>query len=295
MLIRGILVFCLCFFSGTIQAQKLYVLGTLQDGGSPHMGCEKLCCAVQKSQDYVSSIGVVGERQSFIFDATPDFVSQTNYLKEVSGHKSVAIFLTHAHMGHYTGLMHLGREAYNAVNTMVYAMPKMVHFLSKNGPWSQLVSLKNIALMPLQENQTVFLDQSLSVTPLKVPHRDEYSETVGYLIKGKNKTALYVPDIDKWSKWNRSIVALVKKVDYAFLDGTFFADGELPRPMSEVPHPFVSETAALLGSLPLKERQKVYFIHLNHSNPARNSAFKGRLDLERLGFQFAAFGLSFDL
>jgi pyrroloquinoline quinone biosynthesis protein B len=273
----------------------LYVLGTLQDGGSPHMGCEKLCCAVQKSQDYVSSIGVVGERQSFIFDATPDFVSQTNYLKEVSGHKSVAIFLTHAHMGHYTGLMHLGREAYNAVKTMVYAMPKMVHFLSKNGPWSQLVSLKNIALMPLQENQTVFLDQSLSVTPLKVPHRDEYSETVGYLIKGKNKTALYVPDIDKWSKWNRSIVALVKKVDYAFLDGTFFADGELPRPMSEVPHPFVSETAALLGSLPLKERQKVYFIHLNHSNPARNSAFKGRLDLERLGFQFAAFGLSFDL
>ncbi len=295
MLIRGILVFCLCFFSGTIQAQKLYVLGTLQDGGSPHMGCEKLCCAVQKSQDYVSSIGVVGERQSFIFDATPDFVSQTNYLKEVSGHKSVAIFLTHAHMGHYTGLMQLGREAYNAVKTMVYAMPKMVHFLSKNGPWSQLVSLKNIALMPLQENQTVFLDQSLSVTPLKVPHRDEYSETVGYLIKGKNKTALYVPDIDKWSKWNRSIVALVKKVDYAFLDGTFFADGELPRPMSEVPHPFVSETAALLGSLPLKERQKVYFIHLNHSNPARNSAFKGRLDLERLGFQFAAFGLSFDL
>jgi len=295
MLIRGILVFCLCFFSVTIQAQKLYVLGTLQDGGSPHMGCEKLCCAVQKSQDYVSSIGVVGKRQSFIFDATPDFVSQTNYLKEVSGHKSVAIFLTHAHMGHYTGLMHLGREAYNAVKTMVYAMPKMVHFLSKNGPWSQLVSLKNIALMPSQENQTVFLDQSLSVTPLKVPHRDEYSETVGYLIKGKNKTALYVPDIDKWSKWNRSIVALVKKVDYAFLDGTFFADGELPRPMSEVPHPFVSETAALLGSLPLKERQKVYFIHLNHSNPARNSAFKGRLDLERLGFQFAAFGLSFDL
>ncbi len=278
-----------------MSAQKLYVLGTLQDGGSPHMGCEKLCCAVQKSQDYVSSIGVVGERQSFIFDATPDFVSQTNYLKEVSGHKSVAIFLTHAHMGHYTGLMQLGREAYNAVKTMVYAMPKMVHFLSKNGPWSQLVSLKNIALMPLQENQTVFLDQSLSVTPLKVPHRDEYSETVGYLIKGKNKTALYVPDIDKWSKWNRSIVALVKKVDYAFLDGTFFADGELPRPMSEVPHPFVSETAALLGSLPLKERQKVYFIHLNHSNPARNSAFKGRLDLERLGFQFAAFGLSFDL
>lgn len=295
MLIRGILVFCLCFFSGTIQAQKLYVLGTLQDGGSPHMGCEKLCCAVQKSQDYVSSIGVVGERQSFIFDATPDFVSQTNYLKEVSGHKNVVIFLTHAHMGHYTGLMHLGREAHNTAETMVYAMPKMAHFLSKNGPWDQLVSLRNISLIPLQEDQEVFLDQSITVTPLKVPHRDEYSETVGYLIKGKNKTALYVPDIDKWSKWNRSIAALIETVDYAFLDGTFFADGEVPRPMSEVPHPFVSETAALLESLPLKERQKVYFIHLNHSNPARNAEFQGRIDLEKQGFQFAEFGLSFDL
>jgi pyrroloquinoline quinone biosynthesis protein B len=191
--------------------------------------------------------------------------------------------------------MHFGREAYNASETLVYAMPKMTFFLNQNGPWSQLVSLKNIKLKPLQENQAVFLDQSLSVTPLKVPHRDEYSETVGYLIKGKNKTALYIPDIDKWSKWTVAIEQLIEQVDYAFLDGTFFLDGEVPRPMAEVPHPFVSETAALLSSLPLKERQKVYFIHLNHSNPARNAEFQGRIALEKQGFHFAEFGLSFDL
>jgi len=278
-----------------MNAQKLFVLGTLQDGGSPHMGCEKLCCAVEKLNDYVSSIGVVGARKSYIFDATPDVVSQINYLSEVSGHNEVAIFLTHAHMGHYTGLMHLGREAYNASETIVYAMPKMSSFLSQNGPWSQLVSLKNIVLLPIQNNQPVYLDQNLKVTPLKVPHRDEYSETVGYLIDGKHKTALYIPDIDKWSKWTMAIEQLIEQVDYAFLDGTFFSDGEVPRPMAEVPHPFVSETALLLGSLSLKDRQKVYFIHLNHSNPARKDEFQGRVDLEKQGFHFAEFGLSFDL
>ena len=278
-----------------MNAQKLFVLGTLQDGGSPHMGCEKLCCAVEKLNDYVSSIGVVGARKSYIFDATPDVVSQINYLSEFSGHNKVAIFLTHAHMGHYTGLMHLGREAYNASETIVYAMPKMSSFLSQNGPWSQLVSLKNIVLLPIQNNQPVYLDQNLKVTPLKVPHRDEYSETVGYLIDGKHKTALYIPDIDKWSKWTMAIEQLIEQVDYAFLDGTFFSDGEVPRPMAEVPHPFVSETALLLGSLSLKDRQKVYFIHLNHSNPARNAEFQGRVDLEKQGFHFAEFGLSFDL
>jgi len=198
-------------------------------------------------------------------------------------------------MGHYTGLMHLGREAYNASETIVYAMPKMSSFLSQNGPWSQLVSLKNIVLLPIQNNQPVYLDQNLNVTPLKVPHRDEYSETVGYLIDGKHKTALYIPDIDKWSKWTMAIEQLIEQVDYAFLDGTFFSDGEVPRPMAEVPHPFVSETALLLGSLSLKDRQKVYFIHLNHSNPARNAEFQGRVDLEKQGFHFAEFGLSFDL
>ena len=32
-----------------------------------------------------------------------------------------------------------------------------------------------------------------SVTPIQVPHRDEYSETAGYIIKGKNKKALFIP------------------------------------------------------------------------------------------------------
>jgi pyrroloquinoline quinone biosynthesis protein B len=124
-----------------------------------------------------------------------------------------------------------------------------------------------------------------------VPHRDEYSETVGYCIHGPNKTALYIPDIDKWTEWEENILGIIPKVDYAFIDGTFFADGEIPRPMSEVPHPFVSESISLLKHLPEADRKKIYFIHLNHSNPAREANFQGRKDAEALGFNFAEFGL----
>ena len=129
-----------------------------------------------------------------------------------------------------------------------------------------------------------------------MPHRDEFSETVGYYIKKTGgKVALYIPDIDKWEEWEENIIAVIPRVDYAFIDGTFFADGEVPRPMAEVPHPFVSESAHLFSFLPREEREKIYFIHLNHSNPARNPDFEGRKALEAEGMHFAEFGMEFEL
>ncbi|MEC8692616.1 MAG: pyrroloquinoline quinone biosynthesis protein PqqB, partial [Bacteroidota bacterium] len=125
--------------------------------------------------------------------------------------------------------------------------------------------------------------------------RDEFSETVGYSLKGKNKRALYIPDIDKWSKWDQSIDSLIKIHDYVFIDGTFFADGEIPRPMSEVPHPFIEESAKRFSSLDRYHRNKVYFIHLNHSNPARNRDFQGRKIIESAGMHFTNFGDTFTL
>ncbi len=87
-------------------------------------------------------------------------------------------------MGHYTGLMHLGREAMGARAVPVWAMPRMRDFLASSGPWSQLVRLRNIELQPLAADSTVTLGDSLHVTPFLVPHRDEYSETVGFRIEG---------------------------------------------------------------------------------------------------------------
>ncbi|MDG1824274.1 MAG: MBL fold metallo-hydrolase [Flavobacteriaceae bacterium] len=277
------------------EAQTLVVLGTLQDGGSPHMGCVKDCCATERPNDYVVSLGVIDESKHILFDASPDIVSQTNYLQSISPANELEIFLTHAHMGHYAGLVHLGRESANTKKTPVYAMPRMAQFLQNNGPWSQLIKLENISIQPLQNKTPVSVSPRLTVTPLVVPHRDEFSETVGYLIAGQSKRALYVPDIDKWDFWETDINALVTQVDYAFVDATFFEDGEIPRPMSEVPHPFVEESITRFQSLAIEEKNKIYFIHLNHTNPARDANFEGRIAIEKKGYHFATFGMRLSL
>ena len=277
------------------EAQTLVVLGTLQDGGSPHMGCVKSCCATERPNDYVVSLGVIDESKHFLFDASPDIVSQTNYLQSISPAKNLEIFLTHAHMGHYAGLIHLGRESANTKKTPVYVMPRMEKFLRNNGPWNQLIDLENISIQPIQNKIPVSVSPRLTVTPLIVPHRDEFSETVGFLITGQSKRVLYIPDIDKWDLWETDINELLTQVDYAFLDATFFEDGEISRPMSEVPHPFVEESIKRFESLAAEEKNKIYFIHLNHTNPARDAGFKGRVFVEEKGYHFATFGMRFSL
>jgi pyrroloquinoline quinone biosynthesis protein B len=234
--------------------QYITVLGIAQDAGYPHINCENDCCKAfydgDEPKKLVSCLGLIDldNKKKYIFDATPDFTEQTQELKTNhlnNGNIIDAVFLTHAHIGHYTGLMYLGFEALGANKVPIYAMPRMKNYLETSGPWSQLVKFNNIDLKALQNDSVVSLSSNLKVTPILVPHRDEYSETVGYRIEGKNKTALFIPDIDKWQKWERNIIEEVKKVDYAFLDASFFRDGEIARDMSKIPHPFTSETTTL--------------------------------------------------
>jgi pyrroloquinoline quinone biosynthesis protein B len=289
----------------TLNAEQyITLLGISQDAGYPHIGCQKECCANfykgQNKKQKVVSLGLVDleNKQKWLFEATPDIATQLadleqNHLKTntlIDG-----VFLTHAHIGHYTGLMYFGREALGEKNTTVFAMPKMKNFLSVNGPWSQLIDLQNIVLSDLQNNISVVLNKNLKVTPFLVPHRDEFSETVGYKIEGKNKTLLFIPDINKWQKWHKSIVEEVKKVDYALLDATFFKDGEINRPMSEIPHPFIEETVALFKNERLETKSKVIFIHFNHTNPALEGNSKTRKEIEKLGFNFATEGENYEL
>ena len=206
------------------------------------------------------------------------------------------ILLTHAHVGHYTGLMHLGREAMGTKDIPVYAMPRMRAFLTENGPWSQLVKLDNIHLMPLEDGKAIKLSPRLTVTPFMVPHRDEFSETVGFKIQSNQKTVAYLPDIDKWSRWNQSIEQLIENVDIAYLDGTFFSDGELPgRNMSLIPHPFVQESINRFAALDERLRKRVRFIHLNHTNPALRSDGPAARQIRRAGLNLAVQGEIVDL
>ena len=282
----------------------LKVLGTIQDGGIPHMGCSKECCSnyflSKKSRIGVSSLGVSNLKYNtnYIIDATPninfqliDLIGNADPSKKLNG-----IFLTHAHMGHYAGLLNFGRESLNSKNIPLYLMPKFYNFILNNGPWNQLVELNNIKLNKIYNREKVILHNNLSFTPIQVPHRDEYSETVGYVIEGTHKKALYIPDIDKWAKWEVSIVEMIKSVDYAFLDGTFFDEKEINnRDISEIPHPFIIESLKLFEELDESEKSKVYFIHLNHTNPVLNSESSEYKKVISAGFNIAKTGMEFFL
>ena len=272
------------------------VLGIAQDGGAPHAGCIKECCE-EKWDDptqhaRVSSIAIVDPvtEESWIIDATPDFALQLTALdNQLSG-----IFLTHAHIGHYTGLMHLGREVMGAKEVTVYAMPRMKTFLESNGPWNQLVALNNISINEINDNVKITLNERLSITPFLVPHRDEYSETVGYKVEGPNKSLVFIPDVDKWQKWDQDIKEVVSNNTYSLLDGTFYDIDELPgRDMSEIPHPFIVESMNLFSDI--VNKSGVYFIHLNHSNPALNSNSNAFDNIKKDGFHIAERDQLFDL
>ncbi len=277
--IMGVSIGCNQFSSNKpIQEKDPYimVLGTAQDAGYPQAACKKSCCislyANGQTGDYVSSIALIDPIADayFIIDATPDFKHQIHKVQDKmrTQHLPKGILITHAHIGHYTGLMELGREAIGADSTPVYAMPRMREFLKNNGPWSQLVALGNIKLNDLTADSLIQLTPDISITPISVPHRDEYSETVGYEIKSNSKKVLFIPDIDKWNKWDRAIKHIVKTADIALLDGTFYQDGEISgRNMADIPHPFVQETMELYEGSQEEEKNKIHFIHLNHTNP----------------------------
>ncbi|MDX1440080.1 MAG: MBL fold metallo-hydrolase [Rubricoccaceae bacterium] len=296
----------LCGASGVAEAQAdtsdaplLVVLGVAQDGGVPQAGNDFYEGDSSRTR-LVVSLGltdpVSGDR--WIFEATPDFPEQLRHLDRISPSDSRpgldGIFLTHAHIGHYTGLMFLGHEVVGARGVPVYAMPRMAGFLRTNGPWSQLVRYENIALREMADGEAIQLNERISVTPLVVPHRQEFSEVVGFRIEGPNRSVLFIPDIDSWEEWDdlgTHIEDKIAKVDVAYLDATFYANGELPgRDMSGFPHPFITHSMERFADLPDSEKAKIRFIHLNHSNPALWEGSEARRTVEASGFRIAEEG-----
>ena len=283
---------------------ELVVLGVAQDAGYPQAGCYKPHC-LPGWQDPNKRLGATSlavidhkNKQKWLFEATPHMPEQLYALEQLASDKDYllsGVFLTHAHIGHYTGLMFYGHEAMGATDIPVYAMPRMLDYLTTNGPWSQLVKYNNIALKPLV-NETAVKFARLSVTPVLVPHRDEFSETVGYIIKGVTKSALFIPDINKWQLWEKNLVAEVAKVDYALIDATFYADGEIPgRNMADIPHPFVVESMQILDKAPSNEKAKVHFIHMNHTNPMLDPESQASKAVINAGFNIARPGMLLEL
>ncbi|KYG72451.1 MBL fold metallo-hydrolase [Roseivirga echinicomitans] len=278
------------------EAPFLVVLGVAQDAGYPQAGQKQEWELIKEKSARPKNAVALGlvdptTKQRWLFEATPDFKLQLQMLDDVSETNNYpldGIFLTHAHIGHYTGLIHLGREVMGTSGVPVYAMPKMKTFLEENGPWSQLVDLNNIEIKTQQDSSAIQLSNSISVTPFIVPHRDEFSETVGYEIRIKGKSIIFIPDIDKWSKWNQDVIEVIQKSDMALLDASFFKNGEISgRDMSEIPHPFVEESMGLFGKLSVEDKAKVHFIHFNHTNPMNFSDSEESKLVRDKGFKIA--------
>ena len=277
------------------------VLGTIQDGGFPQIDCNKACCQNQwlnPKKKFVSSIALVDEsgKKQWIIDASPEIKFQTKLLKEKTNIKDIdGVFLTHAHIGHYTGLMYYGNEAAGSRDLRVYAMPKMKKFLENNGPWNHLLKQRNIKLIKLSKNKTINISANLKIKPFLVPHREDYSETVGFEIATSEKKLIYIPDIDNWEKWNISIIELIKNIDFALVDGTFFSEREIERDISSIPHPLVKDSLKLFSNLKDIERNKIIFTHFNHTNPLIDESSKEHKEVLSKGFRIAKEGDNFYL
>lgn len=292
-------------FSISLQAQSeyIYILGNTQDAGLPHIGCQHKFCQDnfdKYDQYFVTSIAVVDSdlRKYIMFEATPDITYQLNNLNNSVFQEFLlpeSLYITHAHIGHYTGLMYFGREALGSKNLLVKVLPKMSEFLKSNGPWNQLVNINNIEIQKLNFGESNNELTNISVTPIKVPHRDEYSETAGYVIQGKNKKALFIPDIDKWEKWDKNLVNLTEEFDYLLLDATFYDSKEINRDINEIPHPLVTETMSLLDNLSSESKAKVYFIHMNHTNLMLDPESELSKLVESKGFNIARLGQKLNL
>lgn len=291
-------------------APFIRVLGTAQDGGFPHAACHGEHCRRARSEPAtrraIASLAIVDPAADrvFLIDVTPDIREQLDRLDDVRAplpdgvdrDPIDALFLTHAHIGHYVGLAFLGFEAVHTDGLPTFTTPRMATFLRSNGPWSQLVELRNLALRPTEPGTPVELTDQVSVEAFPVPHRDELSDTVGYLVSGPDRTVLYVPDTDRWETWNPPLLDRLEGVDVALVDGSFFSLEELPgRDLSSVPHPLMGTTMDLLEERVRGGELTVYFTHLNHSNPAILSDSAEASMVRERGFEVLADGHEIDL
>ncbi len=272
---------------------QIIILGSGQDAGIPHTGCYcDICSKARKDVKYRRlgpSIAILDEKEGFCYliDASPDFKYQLDMIREqvnkikrkgripISG-----ILLTHAHLGHCSGLWHLGKEAVEEKNLPVFCTSKMEQFLQSNYPFSLLVQRNNIELREITPDEEFELD-GFKCVPIQVPHRNEAVDCVGYLIKS-NKRTIYLPDVDYWTD---RVIDEIKTSDIAIIDGTFYSKDEISR-FDDVPHPPIEDTIELLRDVDTE----IYFTHINHTNAINKDGME-REYIESKGFKIAYDGM----
>lgn len=272
---------------------EIFLLGIMQDGGLPQAGCRCRHCRQAltgtRPPQWVASLGILdrsGQRW-YLVDATPDLPRQVAWMQQQAPEAVLSgILITHAHMGHYTGLLHLGREAWNTHQMPVWGDRRLCALLRQHAPWSQLVAHGNLTLHPLTPGVPLRLAPDLHVRPIRVPHRNEWSDMLAFRIESAGQALFYCPDADRWEGWDPPLESHLQQVRVALLDGTFYRREEIAhRALEEIPHPCIRE--ALPRLQPYASR--ILFTHLNHTNPLLHAGPE-REALLRQGFGVARQG-----
>lgn len=251
---------------------EVRVLGNVQDGGVPHLGCSCELCDQARTdparQRYASSLLLAGESTRYLIDATPDIRFQ------LRGDALDGVLLTHEHLGHLPGLLYLGPESLAPTQLPVYCTPQLAEFIRTTDQFARLLEQDHITLSPVEYGSAVDLADGIAI-PRAVPHRSTHADTVAYRL-GSDRTLLYMSDLDRWTD---ETIRSVADADIALVDGTFWRPEELDR-YEEVPHPAITRSMDVLDPTDTE----IYFTHLNHTNPVLRPGSEERREVERRGF-----------
>ncbi len=272
----------------------LIVLGTAQDGGIPQLGSGPGTGAPR----LVSSIAVVmDDGTTLLADVSPDVKAQLAKLNQVAAYQKRKarnavdhITLTHAHMGHYTGLVQFGPEAHNAAALPTWVTASMATYLRDNQPWAALIEGGHLDINSDTGLGGFPIAPGLMLRLVPVPHRAEFTDTVGISV---NNEALFIPDIDSWEAWPGAEEEVARH-RICLLDASYSSLEEIPgRDLTDIPHPLVSDTLARFGHL--TNERRLILTHINHSNPIADPQSKAAAQVRESGFEVAEDFMSFPL
>jgi pyrroloquinoline quinone biosynthesis protein B len=251
---------------------EVVLLGAAQDGGFPQFGCRcKNCNMVYNKEvppDSAVSLALIdhASKRWWLVDATPQLNQQWEEFAHLFGRLELSgVILTHAHAGHYPGLLYLGKEALNCESLPLYASSQMHDFLVDNEPWGVLYRNRNILPIVFEnELNRIQLSPTLRIEVMPVDHRADFTDTMAFKIFGPNRSLFFCPDIDSWENLPVPLSTIASSMDILLLDSTFYDDDELPgRNMSTIPHPRTIQTFEVLKDVSF---HTVVLVHINHSN-----------------------------